>query len=263
VQPWELATAAYGEIKGLVYDVAVLPFGATEPHNLHLPYGTDTLEANEIAQSICAAAAEQGARVILLPTIPFGTESNHRGLPFSLNAQPSTLLLLARDLIESVIQSGVRKIVLLNSHGGNELKVILRELYGRVDAHLFLCFWPHVVRDCYHEIFDEPDDHAGEMETSLALAYFPDLVRRNADGTLTADAGTTRSFRFQALTNGWVSVTRPWQRLTTNTGAGNPAAASADKGRRLVEILVERLAPFLVELAASPLDELFPFAPDH
>lgn len=258
-QPWQLATATYADVKQAGYDVAVLPFGATEPHNLHLPYATDTLEAEHIGSRICAAAHERGAKVILLPTIPFGTQSNHRGLPLSLNVQPSTLMLLARDLIESIAASGIQKIVLLNSHGGNELKVVLRELFGRIDAHLFLCFWPDVIRDRYHEIFSAADDHAGEMETSLALAFFPDYIARQSDGTLAADDGQTRAFRFHALRERWVSITRPWQRFTTNTGAGDPRNASAEKGQRLMAILVDRLSQFLVDLAATPLDGDFPF----
>jgi creatinine amidohydrolase len=132
-------------------------------------------------------------------------------------------------------------------------------MYGKSPARLFLCNWYTVFRDVYHEIFKEPDDHAGEMETSLALAYWPELVARNPDGTLVADEGQKRPTRFEAVNRGWVTITRPWHLLTTNAGAGNPHAASAEKGRRVMEILVERLATFLVELSQSPLDERFPF----
>ena len=97
------------------------------------------------------------------------------------------------------------------------------------------------------------------METSLGLAYFSDLVVHNEDGSLRADAGETRPFRFEALEKGWIDITRPWHLLTTNTGAGNPHSASAEKGEQLMATLVERLGTFLVELSASPLDEMFPF----
>ena len=75
-----------------------------------------------------------------------------------------------------------------------------------------------------------------------------------------ADAGEVRPLRFAALKQGWVSMTRPWHLLTSNTGSGNPHAASAAKGERLMQLLIERLAPFLVELSASPIDADFPFA---
>jgi len=257
---WNLLQANYGQIKGTNFDVAVLPLGATEPHNLHLPYGTDVLEAQMIGEHICHYANEQGARVVLLPTIPYGTETNLSEFPLAMNLNPSTLNLVITDLIESLMKSGIRKIVLLNSHGGNELKPLLREYAGKqTGAHLFLCNWYNSVSDCYHEIFEVPEDHAGEMETSFALAYFPDLVATSDDGSLTADDAATRPMRFKALEQGWVSITRPWHLLTTNSGAANPHAATADKGRQLMKVLQDRIGGFLVELAASPIDRDFPF----
>jgi creatinine amidohydrolase len=261
MRPWKLSEANFAHVKSHRYEVSVLPLGATEPHNLHLPYGTDTLEAEIIGEHICEAAHQRGASVVLLPAIPYGTETNLREFPLALNLNPSTLLAVVRDLVVSLAQSGIHKIVLLNSHGGNEFKPLLRELYGQTPAHLFLCNWyGPAIRDKYAEIFAEAEDHAGEMETSLALAYFPHLVAKNDRGGLAADAGAARSLRFTALEEGWVSITRPWHLLTTNTGSGNPHAASADKGRKVMEILVERLATFLVELSAAKIDERFPFA---
>ncbi|NLX98963.1 MAG: creatininase family protein [Rhodopirellula sp.] len=259
LQPWNLAATNYGAVKHEKYEVAVLPLGATEPHNLHLPYGMDTLEGDLVGQKICEAAWRRGAKVVLLPTIPYGTVSNQREFPLSLNLKPTTLGAVIADLIESLVYQRIRKIVLLNSHGGNDLKWLLRELYGKTEAQLFLSNWYTVCQDVYEEIFERSDDHAGEMETSLALAYWPELVARNPDGTLAADEGKKALTRFEAVNRGWVSITRPWHLLTTNAGAGNPHAADAGKGERLMAVLVERLADFLVELAAVELDERFPY----
>ena len=259
MRPWMLAETNYAAVKQAQFEVAVLPLGATEPHNLHLPYGTDTFEALAIGERICEAAHQQGARVVLLPAIPYGTETNMRELPLALNVNPTTLFALITDLVQSLIQSGIHKIVLLNSHGGNEFKPLLRELSGRVAAHLFLCNWYQAIRAHYDEIFSAPEDHAGEMETSLALAYFPHLVARHDDGTLAADEGATQPTRFAAVNDGWVSITRPWHLLTTNSGSGNPHQASAEKGEQLMQLLVDRLATFLVELSNSELDMRFPF----
>ena len=229
---------------------------------MHLPYGTDVLEGDLLGEKICRAAYERGAKVVLLPTIPYGTETNLREFPLAMNLNPSTLYAVVTDLIESLVQSGIRKIVLLNSHGGNEMKPLLRELYGKTPAHIFLCNWYQTLADDYMTIFDHAEDHAGEMETSFALAYFPELVGRHADGRLNADDGSKRPFRLQALAEGWVSITRPWHLLTTNSGAAMPHAASAEKGERMMQLIVDRLAPFLVELSAATLDETFPFASD-
>jgi creatinine amidohydrolase len=135
----------------------------------------------------------------------------------------------------------------------------VRELYGQTPAHLFLCNWYAIFDDVYQQIFAQPDNHAGEMETSIALAYCPELVARKPDGSLAADQGQAAETRFEAINRGWVSITRPWHLLTTNAGVGNPHAATAEKGRRLIELLVDRLAGFLVELSEAELDERFPY----
>jgi creatinine amidohydrolase len=259
VRPWKLAEVNYAYVKAHKYEVAVLPCGATEPHNLHLPYGTDMFEGETVGEKICQAAHERGAKVVLLPTIPYGTETNQMAFPLAMNLNPSTLFAVITDLVKSLEHHGIRKFVLLNSHGGNEFKALVRELYGKTSVHVFLCSWYSAVRDVSAEIFDHSDDHAGEMETSFGLAYFPDLVGRNEDGTLIADDGKIAKTRFEAVNRGWVGITRPWHLLTTNSGAGYPHAATAEKGRQMMDQVVERLAGFLVELSAAEIDEKFPF----
>ncbi len=258
-RPWKLAETNYGDVKQRRFEVAVLPLGATEPHNLHLPYGTDTFEGDTIGEHVCEEAHRRGAKVVLLPTIPYGTETNQRAFPLSMNIQPSTLGRVITDLVESLVGHGIRKIVLLNSHGGNDLKPLLRQLYGHTPAQLFLCNWYRMLSDIEHEIFDDAGDHAGEMETSLALAYFSEFVMRHPDGTLEADDGAVAETRFEAVNRGWVSITRPWHLLTTNTGSGNPHPATAEKGERMMALLVQRLSTFLIELSGAELDKRFPF----
>ena len=97
------------------------------------------------------------------------------------------------------------------------------------------------------------------METSFALAFCPDLIARNPDGKFAADEGRKARTRFEAVNRGWVSITRPWHLLTTNGGAGNPHKATAEKGRRMMAILVERLAKFLIELSDAKVDDRFPY----
>jgi creatinine amidohydrolase len=256
MREWVLSEQNHAGVRANRWDVVVLPFGATEPHNLHMPYGTDTFEVEEIGRQACQRAFEAGARVMLLPTIPFGVNTNHLDVPGALTCSvtPTTLLSLLRDLVESMERQNVRKMVLLNGHGGNELKPLLRELHHRTTVFLCLCDWYRMVADVYPEIFDQPGEHADEVETSLGLAYFPNLVRPEL-----ADPGAARPTRFDAINRGWISITRPWHLATTNTGLGNPAAASADKGRRLMEIVIDRLSGFLVELAKSPLNDRFPY----
>lgn len=255
-----LAETNYAYTKANPYEVAVLPLGATEPHNLHLPYGTDLFEGTIVGEHIVAAAHAKGGKVVLLPTIPYGTETNMHKLPLAINVDPSTLFRFVTDVVRSCINSGVKKIVLLNSHGGNEMKPLLRELADKIDGHLFLCNWYNVLGDEYKKIFEHAEDHAGEMETSFGLAYFPTLVACTPDGKLASDDGRIQKSRFEALNRGWVSITRPWHLLTSNTGSGYPHAATPEKAQQMMRVLEDRLGTFLLELSQAKLDEKFPFA---
>ena len=255
-----LAETNYGHLKEHPVEVAVIAMGATEPHNLHLPYGTDTFEGTEVASRACEDAHARGAKVVMLPTMPYGTQTNMAAFPLAMNLHPTTLLAILRDLCGSLALANVHKLVIVNSHGGNDFKWALRELANQTPVKLFLCDWFRgMAADAQQEIFEHPEDHAGEMETSLGLAFFPDLVAKNADGSLAADDGTVKKTRFDAVNRGWVSISRPWHLLTTNTGSGYPHAATAEKGRKLMDVVTKRLADFLVELAQSPLDKTFPF----
>jgi creatinine amidohydrolase len=236
------------------FEVAVLPVGSCEPHGLHLPYATDTYQVTAIAESACAKAWERGAKVVLLPTIPYGVEANLMAYPMTIHVRQDTLNTLIRDIVASLEQHGVRKLVILNGHGGNEFRGGIRDLFGQTQVWIFLVDWWKIARDERRRLFDTPGEHADEVETSLCLAIVPHLVRMED-----ADDGAIRPFRFAALQEGWVWTTRPWDRVTRNSAYGDPRKATAEKGARYMDIITDRLADFLVALAQSPIDELFPF----
>ncbi|HYG76420.1 MAG TPA: creatininase family protein [Planctomycetota bacterium] len=256
MKEWMLLEQNHGFLKTKKWEVAVLPCGATEGHNLHMPYGTDVYEVQMVADKSCEIAYKQGANVICLPTMPFGVNTNHFKVPGGLvcSVTPTTLFKLVGDIVDSMERQGIRKMLLLNGHGGNELKPILRELHHK--HNIFVCmadFW-RIAADVHKELFKAPGDHADEMETSLGLAFFPEHMRPG-----THDAGTVRKTRFAAINDGWVNITRPWHLATTNTGAGDPSNASAEKGHKYMEIITQRLGSFLAELAKAPVDDKFPY----
>jgi creatinine amidohydrolase len=256
MREWILAEQTHAAVRARKWEVVVLPFGATEAHNLHMPYGTDTIQVEEIGRRACEFAFAKGAPVLLLPVMPFGVNTNHLEIPggMACSVTPTTLLKLIADLVESMERQGVRKVVLLNGHGGNELKPLARELHHRTSVFLCVCDWFRMAADIYPAVFEKPGEHADEVETSLGLAFYPDLLRPEL-----ADEGKARPCRLEAVNRGWISLTRPWHLVTTNTGLGDPKAATADKGRRLMDVLAERLGDFLVELAGTPIDATFPY----
>jgi len=249
--PYVLAETTWKTVRETDYEVAVLPWGATEAHNYHLPYGTDSLETERIAIESARRASSAGARVIVLPTVPFGVNTQQLDIKLTLNLHPSTQALVLEDLVQSLDAQGVRKLVILNGHGGNDFRQMIREL--QVDLDLFLCTlnWYEVVAT--DDYFDVPGDHAGEMETSLMLHLAPELVLPLSE----AGSGAAKRFRIAALRDGWAWAPRQWTRVTSDTGVGDPSRATADKGQRFFEELTRKIAGFLVELAETDLTELY------
>lgn len=233
------------------YEVAVLPWGATEAHNRHLPYGTDTLHAAWVAAAAAGRAWGAGARVVVLPAVAYGVQAGQLDIPLCLNVNPSTQAALLGDVARSLEAHGVRKLVVLNGHGGNDFRAMIRELQPRVG--IFLCavnWWTSVDAGAY---FDEPGDHAGELETSVLLHLAPGLVRPLGE----AGRGAARAWRIAAFREGWAWAPRQWTRVTDDTGVGDPRAATAEKGEAFVRAAVERVAGFLVELAAADPADLY------
>src|SRR5262245_65270749 len=160
MREWNLAEQNHDFIRSQKWEVAVLPFGATEPHNLHLPYGTDTFQLDAIANRACERAYRAGARVLLLPAIPYGVNTNHLRVPGAVacSVTPTTLLHLLTDLVDSLERQGIRKLLLLNGHGGNELKPLTRELHHRTPVFLCVCDWYRMATDTDPGLFQEPGE---------------------------------------------------------------------------------------------------------
>jgi creatinine amidohydrolase len=258
--PWNLEVSSLSDIQGLSYEVAVLPIGATEPHGMHLPYGTDAMHAPIVAELACRQANENGARTIRLPGMPYGVDANMREFPFAMNVRQDTVNMVVRDLIDSLIyesesKHALRKIVIVNGHGGNEFKSLVREYSARRDVFVSLIDWWTVASDVAAEVFENPGDHADEMETSVALHLFDRLVHTDRMGD-----GSVRETDFDAINRGWVKISRPWHLLTNDSGCGDPRKGTAEKGERYIRETVDRIVGFLKDLSDIPFDENFPYS---
>ena len=257
IDEWDLTRTNQHRLAARRYEVAVLPTAAIEPHNLHLPEGQDFLHATHVARESSRRAFERCGSVLCLPALPFGVDCNLMAFPLAIHVSQATLDAMVREIIVSLRRHGLRKIVLVNGHGGNEFGPLIRQIQCELDVHVFLCNWWTVGHDRYDEIFDKPDDHAGQFETSIALALFPDLVEPDVAGD-----GQTRPFRFEALRNGWVRTSRSFARLSDHCAAGDPTGASAQRGQAYLELVCQRLADFLTQLADAEIDEHFPQVAD-
>ncbi|GAB4430466.1 MAG: creatininase family protein [Bacteroidia bacterium] len=252
MRPYILAETNWQQVRHTAYQVAVLPWGATEAHNYHLPYATDSLQNEYVVAAAARYAWEADARVVVLPNVPFGVNTGQLDIPLCLNLNPTTQLVILRDLADVVQRAGIDKLVIFNGHGGNSFKPLVRELsYHYPD--LFVCTLDWYRAADWHAYFDEPGDHAGEMETSAMLHIAPDLVLPLSE----AGDGAARPCRLRAVREGWVTIQRPWTQVTADTGVGDPARATADKGHRYLEACATSIGQFFVELAATPRDALF------
>jgi creatinine amidohydrolase len=250
-RPWILEETNLRRVTDVDWEVAVLPWAATEAHNYHLPYGTDTVETRRIAAECGRLAWERGARVVVLPTIPVGVNVQQLDIPLTLNLNPSTQAAVLEDLVESLEGHGVAKLVVLNGHGGNDFRQMIREAQGHTTVFLSCVDWFRVLPA--GDFFGNPGDHAGEMETSLMMHLAPELVRPLEE----AGPGEERVFKIRALREGWAWAPRDWTRATRDTGVGDPSGSTAAAGATWFAALTERIAEYLVELADADPGDLY------
>ncbi len=250
-RPWVLGETHFPMVDQTPYEVALLPWGATEAHNRHLPYATDNIQAEQISIRAAELAWAAGARSVVLPCVPFGVNTGQLDIKLCLNMNPSTQAALLADLADSLERQRIGKLVIVNGHGGNDFKQMIRELQPRTSVFLCTLNWYAVLDP--REFFDTPGDHAGELETSLMLHVAPELVRPLAE----AGPGRARPSRITGMREGWVWAPRPWTKVTSDTGVGDPSAATAEKGERYTAAVTRRIADFLIELAAADTARLY------
>lgn len=252
IRPYILAETNWKSLKEAKFDLAILPWGATEAHNFHLPYGTDVYEADFFAAEAARQAWAKGAKPIVLPTIPFGVNTGQSDIYLDINLNPSTQMAILRDVIAVLNRQGISKLLIFNSHGGNNFKALVREL-GLEFPGMFLCVshWFKVLSN--PEYIEEKGDHADERETSLMLYFRPDLVLdRKFWGK-----GAAKQFRIKAFSEGWAWAERKWSQISEDTGVGDPSKATEEKGERLFKEVSEKMGEMVFELCKADLDDLY------
>jgi len=246
--------------------IAVLPVAATEQHGPHLPLSVDTVLANGVMAAALAHLPDE-LKVLVLPTQAIGLSPEHARFPGTLTLKNETVLRLWTDIAESVAQAGIKKLLLFNAHGGNVsvMDLVARDLRARLDLLVYSVSWFNLpLLDAQGQDVNalfSPDEqrfgiHAGDIETSMMLALAPKQVDMGQAQNFTSTA-QRRASRFDILGNG-KSAKLGWQIQDYNlAGAvGNAQAASADKGRALVDASGRALARLLAEMDRLPFDTL-------
>jgi creatinine amidohydrolase len=242
--------------------VAVLPVAATEQHGPHLPLSVD----QAIVDGVVAAALPQlpsQTPVLFLPTQQVGYSPEHSAFAGTLTLSSATVAATWIEIGQCVAAAGIRKLLLLNSHGGQVslTDIVARELRTRAKLIVYGCSWWNLpLGDAVTGLFSPQEHrfgvHAGEIETSMMLALRPasvDMAKaRNFKSTSQDRAG-----KYPVLGNG-ASAKLGWQMQDYNPqgAAGNAAGATAEKGRAVLEAAGRQLALLLQELSALPLSTL-------
>ena len=150
------------------------------------------------------------------------------------------------------MRANIPKLILLNGHGGNNFRQILRELSAEFES-IWLCTinWYDIAS--WDRFFEADGDHAGEAETSIIQHLLPHLVKPLSE----AGSGRSKKPKLAAMREGWAWTQRPWSTVTEDTGVGDPGRASAEKGEQFMEACISPLSQFLIELADTPVGELY------
>jgi creatinine amidohydrolase len=252
IRPYILAETNWKALKDTKIDLAILPWGATEAHNYHLPYATDNIQADHMVAASAKVAWEKGGKVIVLPTIPFGVNTGQSDIYLDINLNPSTQLAMLTDIVEVLNRQGIHKLLIHNGHGGNNFKPLIREL-GLKFPKMFisLSFFPGAL-DKY-SYFEEKGDHADEMETSLMLYLRPDLVMpRDTWGD-----GKDKKYKIKAFSEGWMWAERKWSEISEDTGVGNPHKSTKEKGEHFFKDLTQKMGELFYEVCQADLNDLY------
>ena len=252
MKPFVLAETNWKTIKDQQIEVAVLPWGATEAHNLHLPFSTDNILVEKIAVAAAAKAWDKGAKVLVLPTVPFGVNTGQLDIRVNINMNPSTQLTVLKDIIDVLDRHGIYKFMILNGHGGNDFKQIIREL-GFYFPKMFICACNWYQSFDNSEFFEKSGGHADEMETSLMQFLAPELVLSLTE----AGKGEDKKFKVAALNEKWAWAEREWSKVTSDTGIGDPQKASPEKGEKCFNEIIMKIGNFMIDLSNADINNLY------
>lgn len=247
----DLSVSAYGFTRDLDYELALLPWGATEPHNLHLPYLTDAILSHDVAVDAAALALERyGRRCMVMPPVFMGSQNpGQRDLKFCVHARYETQRSILYDTVASLHHQGMKRLLIVNGHGGNSFKNMIRDL--AVDFPDFLIAsseWYRVLSA--RDYFDKPGDHADELETSVMMHYHPELVDLSMAGE-----GKAGGWALPSLQRGVAWIPRRWDMVSRDTGIGDPRNATAEKGARFARAVAQTYARLINELCDAATEE--------
>jgi creatinine amidohydrolase/Fe(II)-dependent formamide hydrolase-like protein len=245
---WPQAKRRFEEV-----DVALLPVGAIEQHGPHLPLDTDAFDAEYLARKVAEGCTDP--KPLLLPLIPYGVSYHHDDFSGTISISNDTLARLVHEIGMSAARNGITKLVIINGHGGNAPALHFAAQQINRDAHIFTCVDSGETSDTdIDTLVDTPNDvHAGEIETSTALAVRPDRVDMK-QARRSVPRFTSRYLDFSSKRSvDWYARTA---KISASGVMGDPTKASRKKGERIWQVMIRNLVEFVEQLKSMTLDEI-------
>ena len=245
---WPQAERRFAEI-----DVALLPVGAIEQHGPHLPLDTDAWDAERLCDDVAKACSQPPP--IVLPLVPYGVSYHHDDFAGTISISPDTLAKMVHEIGIAAARNGIRKLLVINGHGGNSAALHFAAQMINRDTGIFTAVDTGESSDTDIDAMTEtPNDvHAGEVETSTTLALRPDLVRMSL-ATPMVPRFSSHYLDFTSKRGvGWYAHTK---KISETGVLGDPTLATAEKGRKMWNIMVDNLVEFVEDLKNLSLDEI-------
>ncbi len=252
MRPFILSETNWKSVKEQKFDLAVLPWGATEAHNFHLPYSTDNIMAEKVAAESAQRAWDKGLKVIVLPLIPFGVNTGQLDINLDINLNPSTQYAILNDIADTLSRHRINKFLILNGHGGNDFKQMIRELGAKYpDMFICTCNWYQSFETS--DFFEKGGGHADEMETSIMQYISPEFVRPLNE----AGIGASKKFRIKSLNEKWAWAERKWSKVTADTGIGDPGKSTPEKGERCFKEVIRKVGELMINLCETDINDMY------
>ena len=235
-------------------DLAMLPVGSCEQHGPHLPLDTDGYDAELLAEQVASLCSQP--RPLVLPLVPYGVSYHHDNFPGTISVGPEALSRLVYDIGMSIAKQGIKKLVIVNGHGGNGPALHFACQRINRDAHIFTCVESGETSDTDVDSLAETrnDVHAGEVETSTSLYLRPELVDlKSAKKCVPNFSSKYLEFSSHRAVEWYARVAR----FSPEGVIGDPTVASREKGEKYWSIIVQRLREFIEELKTLSLDEIY------
>jgi creatinine amidohydrolase/Fe(II)-dependent formamide hydrolase-like protein len=235
-------------------DIALLPVGSIEQHGPHLPIDTDAYDAEYLARQVARSCSNP--KPFVLPLLPFGVSYEHDDFKGTVSITNDTLSRLVYDIGISTARNGIKKLVIINGHGGNTPALNYAAQTITRDARIFVCVDSGETSDVdIYRLISTPNDvHAGEIETSTSLATRPHLVKMGEAPT-SIPQFSSRYLNFTSRHGvSWYAYT---QNLSPDGVLGNAAGATIEKGREIWKIMIAHLVALVEDLKSMTLEEIY------